>query len=154
LCVCVIGGLAGCILAILARRKEPELRSFEAWAAGLGFLGTLAIVLGALRAAHIQFSKIFYSLVLFHVNVSVRSRAWFLPPGLAQRWIPWTAICLLLAIFVTRLPPGRRSPVVAALQFFFAPLALALRVFHSGAAAGFVAGLTWLVLFPAHEDAP
>jgi hypothetical protein len=152
LCVCVVTGVAGCVLVLLERGRQAELHFRDAWMALAAFAGVLAAALGILRAIGVSFEKIFYSLVLLHVHIDVQNRAWYLPMVLRAGWIPWTVACLGLAIFVMRLPRARRAPTVAAAQMFFGVGVVAIWKVWPWATAGFAAGLCWLALLPAGED--
>jgi hypothetical protein len=151
-CVCVVTGVAGCLLVLLDRERCPELCFRDAWMALTAYAGMLAAALGILRSTGVTFEKILYSLVLMHVEGNVQSRAWYFPLPLSVGWIPWTVACLVLAILVMRLPRGRRAPIVAAAQLFFGVGVGAIWLLLPWMMAGFAAGLCWLALLPADDD--
>ncbi len=151
LCVSVVTGVAGCVLVLLERRRQADLRFRDVWIALAAFAAVLAAVVGALTAMGVSLGKLVYSLVLVHVQTNVQGKGWYKPMPLAAGWIPWTVVCLGLAIFVMRLPRARRAPIVAALQMFFGLGLVAVLVVRPWVTAGFAAGLCWLTLLPAEE---
>ena len=151
-CACVATALAGCVLVLLERGRQADLRFRDAWMALAAFAGVLAAVIGILAAIGVSFEKMLYSLVLVHVQANVQSKAWYMPMPLGAGWVPWTVACLLLAIFAMRLPRARRAPIVAAAQMFFGVSAIAIWLVRPWVTAGFAAGLCWLALLPADGD--
>jgi hypothetical protein len=151
-CACVVTGLAGCVLVLLERGRQAELRFRDAWTALAAFAAVLAAAIGILAAIGVSFGKILYSLVLVHVQTNVQSKAWYKPMPLGAGWIPWTVACLGLAILAMRLPRAQRAAVVAVAQMLFGVGAIAIWFVRPWETAGFAAGLCWLALLPADGD--
>jgi hypothetical protein len=107
-CVAVSAGIAALLTGVV---KPVPLFSYEDCALAVGaFAVTGAAVLGMLLVQGVSPSAILTSLVLQHVQLSVKQGNWYVTLGLSPWWLVWAIAAPVLAVVVTRRPDRASAP--------------------------------------------
>jgi hypothetical protein len=144
---------AAAIFAV-AGNSEPLISFRECALAVAAFVCTAALVLGVLLLHGATPPVILSSLVLQHVQLSVKQANWYLSLGLSPLWIVWALAGLAAAIFAARNRERNIFPVAAIVGAIVGALGLLLGALGTFQLVGMMTPFCWMLMLRSQDDRP
>uniref|UniRef100_Q02CC3 Glycosyltransferase RgtA/B/C/D-like domain-containing protein n=1 Tax=Solibacter usitatus (strain Ellin6076) TaxID=234267 RepID=Q02CC3_SOLUE len=141
-CVAVTAGMAALLTGVV--KPVPVLSLADCAIAVSAFALTAAAVLGVLLIQGVAPFTILTSLVLQHVQLSVKQGNWYMSMGLDPAWIAWALLAPVLALFLVR-RRERQLPPLAIMAFSI--LAFVVAALGTNRVVGAVTPFCWLVAY-------
>ena len=141
-CVAVTAGMAALLAGVV--KPVPVFSLADCAIAVTAFAVTCAVVLGVLLVQGVAPFTILTSLVLQHVQLSVKQGNWYMSMGLDRAWIAWALVSPVLALFLARRRERQLPPLVVAA---FSILAFVVAAIGTNRVVGMVTPFCWIVAY-------
>jgi hypothetical protein len=141
-CVAVTAGMAALLTGVV--KPVPIFSLADCAIAVTSFAVTAAAVLGVLLIQGVAPFTILTSLVLQHVQLSVKQGNWYMSMGLDRAWVAWALLSPALALFLVRRRERQLPPLAVAA---FSILAFVVAALGTNRVVGMVTPFCWIVAY-------
>jgi hypothetical protein len=141
-CVAVTAGMASLLAGVV--KPVPVFSLADCAIAVAAFAVTSVAVLGVLLIQGVAPFTILTSLVLQHVQLSVKQGNWYMSMGLHRTWVLWALLSPALAFFLVRRRERQLPPLAVAA---FSILAFVVATLGTNRVVGMVTPFCWIVAY-------
>jgi hypothetical protein len=149
-CVAVTAGVAAILAGVV--KPAPVFSPGECALAAAAFAVTGAAIIAVLLVQGVAPVTILTSLVLQHVQLSVKQGNWYTALGLGRGWIVWALAAPVIAFLVARRRTAFPFPPIAVAALSLAVFLLA--AIGTSGVVGLMTPFCWVLCRPAGETRP